>query len=141
MALNPRIRRRLPTLLPVVFGGYAIVAGASTLFGWYAKISRLTDWDGNGISMFVNTALMATAGGAALVLQNLGNQRATKYSRILGLIVAMIGLATLSEHLSGIDLGIDRVFVRDPWACARLRLLGDPVLRQRFLLPFWVLRY
>ncbi|OYW18250.1 MAG: hypothetical protein B7Z55_10975, partial [Planctomycetales bacterium 12-60-4] len=98
------------------FGIYALLGGGITLVGWYAHVPWLTNWNGDGIAMFVNTALMAVAGGAALALQNWRAKWAVVSARVLGLSVAFIGSATLFEHLSGIDLGIDQLLVREPWS-------------------------
>lgn len=125
--MNSEVRdRRLPSFLALGCGVYALLGGGVTLVGWCARVPWLTDWGDDGIAMFVNTAVMAAAGGAALVLQNVGRKRGAVMSRVLGLIVAVIGSATLFEHLSGMDLGIDQLFVRDPWGTRAATVPGRP---------------
>jgi signal transduction histidine kinase len=100
-------------LTALAAGGYALAAGAITLTGWLARLPRLTDWEGVGIAMFANTALAAAAIGAALVLTAVGRGRQVAAALALG--AAVLGGATLAEHLLRIDLGIDTLLVRRPW--------------------------
>jgi hypothetical protein len=93
----------------------AAIGGGVTLVGWFAELPRLTDWLGTGISMFPNTAFVSICAGAALVLATLNRRWATRLSVILGLFVAMVGGATLFQHVSGIDLGIDTLLKRPTW--------------------------
>jgi signal transduction histidine kinase len=118
--------RRLPSFFTLGFGVYVLAGGGVTLVGWFAGILRLTDWGGDGIAMFVNTAVMATAGGAALLLQRLEKPWAPVLTRVFGLVVALIGAATLFEHLSDMDLGIDRFLVREPWGTRAAMAPGRP---------------
>jgi PAS domain-containing protein len=77
-------------------------------------VPRLTDWKGDGISMFPNTAVCAVAGGLAIVLlHGRGGAPARAAIRLLGCVVAAIGGLTLFEHLSGVDLGIDTLLFGD----------------------------
>src|SRR5688572_23788729 len=107
--------RRLASLLAGGLGAYSFAGGCAALIGWAAHIPRLTNWTGDGIAMFVNTAIMAVCAGAALALRTLERQWATRVTRVLGLFVAILGAATLFQHISGINLGIDTLLVREPW--------------------------
>src|SRR5438477_719096 len=96
----------------LMFGGYALGAGLVTLLGWAGNIPRLTAWDANGISMFVNTALAATVLGVALVLL-MYNRRVA--AAVFAAAAGLLGLATLAEHLTGLNLGIDTLLFSNPW--------------------------
>ncbi len=126
MELKKQIATPVQALLPRVLGGYAVAGGALTLIGWFAQRPRLTDWDGDGIAMFVNTALMAIGCGAALMMQGSAKKGTVAASRILALLAALVGAATLFQHLSGIDLGIDQLLVRASWGHRAAVSLGRP---------------
>jgi PAS domain S-box-containing protein len=112
-----------------VLAAYALIGGATTLFGWFAGIRRLTDWTDCGISMFPNAAFAAVCSAAALLFTN-GDQRwSTLLRRFLGCIVLLLGAATLFEHVSGINLGIDTALIRPTWgqkAAMALGRMGPP---------------
>jgi PAS domain S-box-containing protein len=99
-ATAPRAAR-----LCLCLGGYAIGAGALTLIGWAFDLPRLTALDGS-IAMQPNTAVALLCAGSALALCAFG-QRALP--ALLGLFAGLIGAVTLFEHVSGRDLGIDRL--------------------------------
>lgn len=126
MNSEPPSPQKTPAVIPAVLGAYALLGGTITLFGWLADVRRLTDWEGNGIAMFVNTALMMMACGAALVLQSSAAKWAVVSSRVLGIIAVLTGSATLFEHVSGIDLGIDQWFIRAPWGIRAAMAPGRP---------------
>src|SRR5262245_30738030 len=90
----------------VTAGLYAIGAGAVTLVGWAANMPRLTDWDGNGISMFPNSAVAAIAAGLAVLLMACGCRAAAAAP---GVLAGVIGGASIFQHLTGTDLGIDTI--------------------------------
>lgn len=97
----------------IALGAYAAAGGVATLVGWFAKVPRLTDWEGSGIAQMPNAALCALCAGSALVLLALGVRRALVAA--LGAFVAAVGAATLFEHFTGIDLGIDQFLVTCEW--------------------------
>jgi PAS domain S-box-containing protein len=99
----------------IALAGGAVVGGVVTLIGWFASLPRLTDWIGSGIAMFANTALAAALAGAGLLIAL--NQRPLnlRIAGGLGFIVAAIGAATLFEHLTGRNLGIDQFLVTVTW--------------------------
>lgn len=93
-----------PALVAAAAGCGGIAAGGVTLVGWAANLPRLADWGNTGICMFANAALSALLLGGGLLLLALGWRRA---GAGLGALAGCIGLATLFQHLMGIDLGID----------------------------------
>jgi PAS domain S-box-containing protein len=94
-------------------GLYALVGGIVTLVGWLAGIYVLTDWDGDGISMKANAAVVAIAAGTALLLLAL-RPTAHLTTRALGVLVASIGALTLIEHVAALDFGIDTLIADEP---------------------------
>ena len=68
-------------------GAFAFAGAVLTLVGWFGNFPQLTDWDGNGISMFANTAIAAVCSGLALMLLASGRRASV---RILGTVVASI---------------------------------------------------
>src|SRR5690349_24023041 len=92
--------------IPAATGMYAIVAALVVFTGWIANVPRLTDWDANGISMLPNSALCTLLSGLAMVRLALGHRRTPA---ALGAVVAVVGAATLFEHLTGATTGIDRL--------------------------------
>ncbi|MFL5329494.1 MAG: ATP-binding protein [Gemmataceae bacterium] len=95
-----------------VLGTLALVGGVTTMVGWAGDWPFLTQWGGHGISMFVNTAIAAVCAGGALLLLS---RRQSRWVSVLGGIAGLIGMATLFEHLFGVDLGIDTCLVKKPW--------------------------
>jgi PAS domain S-box-containing protein len=97
-------------------GGYVAAAGLVSFLGWAADVPRLTSWDGSGISIQPNTTVAAMAAGTALILMALQRRRAAAAA---GSIAGGIGLATLFQHATGLDLGIDTLLMFDrPWGSA-----------------------
>jgi PAS domain S-box-containing protein len=107
----------------------AVVGGLVTLTGWAADIPRLTQWKGDGISMFPNTAVCVTACGLALYLVRGGGTLLRNAGRMLSWLVLFIAGLTLSEHIFGIDIGIDQVLSDRAWgqtAAASPHRMGPP---------------
>ncbi len=111
-------RSRLMTAAP---GMYAFAGGLSTLLGWAADIQPLTDWANSGISMMPNMAVALMLAGAALVLLTFGHPRV---AAVLGLFTGLIGAATLFEHITQINLGIDTLLVSRPWGQRGTHAIG-----------------
>lgn len=97
--------QRASALLGVFVGGSAIA-------GWLLGVPRLTDWAGVGVSMFFNTGLAMVLTGAALWLRNRPHISGV---RLCAAVAGCIGAATGCEHLFGVDLGIDQLFVVAEW--------------------------
>ena len=102
-------------LLVIAAAACAIAGGMVTLVGWALEIPRLTDWRNDGISMFPNTAVCAVLSGAALLSNRPSGRRWRTLTSALGTLVALIGGATLIEHLAGISLGIDTLLYERSW--------------------------
>lgn len=96
---------------------YAIIGGIVTLIGWAIAYPRFADWAGLGISMFPNAALCGILCGVALILFQQGPERPgfILVGRVLSVIACLFGAATLFEHLSGINLGIDEILFKGTW--------------------------
>jgi len=91
-----------------VLGTYAMAGGAVSFLGWSLGVARLTDWEGNGVSTQPNTALAAFFAGLALFLHVSDRPR---LAGRLAIVPALIGTATLFEHITSIDLRIDTLFL------------------------------
>ena len=98
--------------LILVLAGLAVTGGLLTLIGWAADLPRLADWFGNGISQQPNAALGVVCAGAAL-LALAARRRGLGLAFATG--AALIGGATLAQHLAGADLGIDRLLLWRDW--------------------------
>ncbi len=94
----------------------AFLGSASTLIGWTTGFPLLTDWDGDGIAMFANTALAVLCATAAISLLYAPPRRSSKWlSAALSVVAGLIGGLTFSEHLFGWNLGIDTLLVEPLW--------------------------
>ncbi|MBX3381783.1 MAG: PAS domain S-box protein [Phycisphaeraceae bacterium] len=109
---------------PIVLaaGLYAAIGGGIALIGWIADVRRFTDWIGSGISIQPNAALCVFLSGAALLCFVAAWRRLGGF---FGAFAALIGLATIFEWISGVNLGIDTVlhFSRD-WGNTGVLSLG-----------------
>ena len=118
-----------PKRVVEVASACAIGGGLGTLVGWLVNVERLTDWRNDGISMFPNAAVCAVASGLALLLHGVASRRARTLTSAAGLLVGLVGGLTLVEHLTGVDLGIDRLLFDRAWgqgaAVAPMRI-GPP---------------
>src|SRR6476469_5005592 len=89
-----------------------LLAGLLSLLGWLVPIYRLTDWDGNGISIKFNTALAIILAATGVLINLLApDRRWLVWPPAIG--AAMIGSVTLAQHLFGLDLKIDNFFVQE----------------------------
>ncbi len=106
----------IPLAVVWTASAYAILGAAVTIFGWLIDRPRLTDWGGDGISMFVNAALCVILCGVALLLivgHRTGWRR--RGARAAAGLAALIGGLTLVQHLTGLNLGIDTLLIDRPW--------------------------
>ena len=89
----------------IVFSVASIV-----IYGWHGKIQALTQIDPSFAPMQYNTALgflLCSLGLVSLILK----QRII--GQTLGILVAILGGATLSQYIFDVNFGIDNLFV-DP---------------------------
>ena len=100
-------------LLPVMAGSVVVIGGVLSLTGWIAHIPGLIDWDGNGITIKFNASVCATLLGTALVLNGFLSRPANAV-RILSAAAAAIAAATLFQHITGVNLGIDTLVFNEP---------------------------
>jgi PAS domain S-box-containing protein len=98
----------VPRRLVACLGAYAFLGGLVSFLGWALDHSRLTDWDNSGISIQPNTTIAVMGAGAAVILLVYGYRIA---AAILGGLVAFIGSSVIFEHATGIDLGVDSLFM------------------------------
>ncbi|MEO8184588.1 MAG: ATP-binding protein [Deltaproteobacteria bacterium] len=102
----------------VVCGAAGAIVGAGALLGWITHNELLKGAFVAGITMKTNAALCVTLAGVLVALLGLGDRRERQLPawlrRASALLVVGIALATLAEHLFGIDLGIDELLFREP---------------------------
>jgi PAS domain S-box-containing protein len=103
---------------------YALIAGTIALLGWVTNSPRLTDWINSGISIFPNTAVAAILLSLAVFFGLKETPSARVASRAFGTVVALIGAATLLEHISGLDVGIDTILINPHWGQRAAVVLG-----------------
>ena len=89
---------------------YVILGGALSLLGWVLNLPRLTDWNGNGISIQPNSCVAVFLAGVALTFLAFGFRVA---ARITGVLVLAIGASAMFEILTGAKLGIDTLLLFD----------------------------
>jgi PAS domain S-box-containing protein len=109
-----------PRWIVAAAGSCALIVGLLTLLGYALDVRRLTDWGGDGISMFPNAAACAALSGLALLLLP-ATERRKSWRIVLRLIVSLVGLVgggTLLEHLTGVNLGIDTLLYERTWGQA-----------------------
>ncbi len=89
--------------------------GGVVLYGWAFGIEPLKTVFPGLVTMKVNTALGLIFSAASLWLLLPGaSPLRGRVARFLALLVTSIGVATLSEYLFGLNLGIDQLFLKDP---------------------------
>jgi diguanylate cyclase (GGDEF)-like protein/PAS domain S-box-containing protein len=92
--------------------------GCVVLYGWAFGIEQVKTVLPGLVTMKVNTAVGMLLSGASLWLLLPGASRTLRghVARLLALLVALIGAATLTEYLFGLNLGIDELLLKDPKA-------------------------
>ncbi|HET9941558.1 MAG TPA: histidine kinase dimerization/phospho-acceptor domain-containing protein, partial [Candidatus Eisenbacteria bacterium] len=93
-----------------IFGLLVALQGAVALAGWFTGIELLKGAFALGINIKTNTAIGLLLLGLALVLLGPPRRRGwrTWIGRLLAVVAIVLGLLTLYEHVTGIDLGIDQ---------------------------------
>src|SRR5437868_2257673 len=102
--MRPSTSKKLSLLLSFL----VFATGAVVLAGWLLHMPILTSWGEGFVMMKVNTAIgfiLASISMALLQREQIGLPYIL--GKIFAGLVALIGLVTLSQYFSGIDLGID----------------------------------
>src|SRR5678815_3264068 len=111
---NPKIvsRYRVAALVCAVPG---MLAGLTALAGWILGNDALKGGFIENVTMKTNTAIgLSLAGLGLMLLWSIPRSSGRSVlGRTLGVAVALIGLATLAEHIFGVDLGIDQALFRE----------------------------
>ena len=94
-------------------GSLAIAVGAMVLTGWSLD-NDILKGAGGPITMKANTAVGLLACGLSLRLFVRPGTTAAFLSRITAAFVGVLGLATLSQHIAGWNLGIDELLFKEP---------------------------
>ncbi len=102
--------RKLLPRIAVWLASLIILAGLCIIAGWQFRIPVLK---GAALGTFVapNTALCFVLCGISIILQLSGGRWRPELGAVIGVLVSMFALATLSEYAFGIDLGIDQIFM------------------------------
>lgn len=113
MAARSHLRAEVGAIAHLA-GLVVLAGGCAVLIGWILNVGWLKQPLPAGVSMKVNTALALILAGASL------RTAAVRplLSRVLGLLVALIGVLTLTEYVLGWDLGIDELMFLDETATA-----------------------
>ena len=110
MILPPR-RHRVAIIGAVI----PILTGSGALIGWAFSLPALMSVFPGWPTMKVNTALAFVLAGVSLWISV--SPRVGYWTRLTGaacaVVVGLVALVTLGEYITGRDLGIDQLFVRD----------------------------
>lgn len=90
-------------------GVATLVLGLIVLLGWYTDNRTLIQVVPTFVPTQYNTALGFVFSGAALLCLLLGRLR---LARIAGCLVLLVGGLTLVEYITGVNLGIDELFMK-----------------------------
>lgn len=105
---------RLPTSWPyvvvIVSGGFCVALGLMALVGWHTQNLTLIRVMPASAPTYYNTALGFFLCGAGL-LAVVGGW--VLMARVVGGLVVVLGLGTLTQYLFGLDLGIDQLAMAD----------------------------
>ncbi len=113
--LEPRLFRDLRVYCQLTV--FAVVAlSCLVLYGWMLHIDFLMSVAFGLVTMKANTAVGLALSAISLWLQLPAEPSARRryIARFVALLVVLIGVATLSEYLSGVNLHIDEILFRDP---------------------------
>ena len=95
-------------LAQAMLAAYAVIGGLISFLAYVLDVPRFADWFNLGISIQPNAAIAVTTAGMAALLMGRGQSRAAS---VLGLLVAAIGAMVIVEYATGIDFGIDGLFL------------------------------
>jgi signal transduction histidine kinase/CheY-like chemotaxis protein len=120
----PEVRpvHRSSSVVRLILAVYALVGGLLSFIAYVVDVPRLADWLNLGISIQPNAALTVIAAALAVLLLSSGF---TTAARGLGVLVGAIGASVLFQYASGIDLGVDGLFLFGrTWGTARVLVPG-----------------
>ena len=113
---------RSTSLAQPILAVYALVGGMLSFVAYVADVPRLADWLNSGISIQPNASIAVITAAIAVLLLWAGLFGA---ARIAGLVVFTIGATVLFQYASGINLGIDQLFLFGrPWGQALVLVPG-----------------
>jgi signal transduction histidine kinase len=99
-----RIRSAWPVWLAA---GTVTAVSLSVIVGWVFESPRLVQWHPHWAPMQFNTAICLLLTGIGLLLL----ERTPRATAALGIAILLVGAITIFEHLTGSDLGLDRIFL------------------------------
>lgn len=107
-------RRRWDSVrIAVVLAWLIVCIAAAVMAGWLLRVLTLTSWLSGQVTTKFNAGLCLLLLGTAVILLASRGARARPVAFALALAVLAVAGATVLEHLSGIDFGIDQAVVRD----------------------------
>lgn len=98
-------------------GSFVVVfIGCLVLLGWSFDIAILKSVLPGTVTMKANTAVGFLLASASLwlALSDLTDRRIRSLKQACAVVVTLIGLLTLFQYLSGLDLGIDQLLFQEP---------------------------
>jgi PAS domain S-box-containing protein len=115
MMKAPHIAAKRPpgSGVPLLLGGVVLAAGAVVLAGWETGNQALICLIPKVGTMKANAAISFMLGGGALCLRQWSGFWARSMVRVCAVMIGAIALATLVECVSGLNIGIDELLVRD----------------------------
>ena len=99
---------RSSSLAQSILAVYALAGGMLSFLAYVVDAPRLADWSNSGIAIQPNAGIAVMAAALAVLMLWGGFPR---LARALGVLTAAIGATVLFEYASGIDLGIDQLFL------------------------------
>ena len=109
-AQDPRVRLEQ---VPRLAGILVLLISATVLLGWVIDVRALQSFMPGWVTMKVNAALCLGLGATSLMLLNAqpGGGNATRLARVCAALVVAVGVATLTQYIFDVDLGIDQFLV------------------------------
>lgn len=100
---------RFSQAVPAISGGFPLLLGIVVLLGWHSEATPLIQILPGLVPMQYNTALLFLISGIALIAIK---RERTEITRVSGMLIALFGLLTFFQYLSGVDLSIDERLMR-----------------------------
>src|SRR5450432_2363160 len=108
------MKSKLP-IVSLVASIITLTIGILTLIGWFTHNDFLMSSVAGSVNMKFNAALGFVFSSIVLLLNySAGKNKILHFvSILLSVLVSLMGLLTLVEYISGINMGIDELFIRD----------------------------